>query len=1006
MKAPRFLERALLLGATLALASPAQGQAKNYSVGPAVKDNSTTAELASFEIAEGYQVSLFASEELGIANPIVTRWGPKGRLWVLCTMVYPQIIPTDAPKDQLLILQDNDKDGRADESIVFAEGLDMPTGFAIGNGGVYVAEGTDLLFLRDTNDDDHADTREVLLTGFGTGDTHQNINSLTWTPGGELLFCQGLHNFSRVETPWGIVRMDEHGVWRLRPKRMQLHAFRGCSGQNPWGLSFGHWGQAFAKSNGNAVSELLPVMVHTENRHNPLDIGGTRIKSMICEIIDSPALPDDLQGNIVIAGYFGHLVDRLKVTVDGSGHRGELLAPLWRTDHQSFRPVDVQTGPDGALYIADWYNPIIGHYQASLRHPDRDKKHGRIWKLTAKGKKTIEPPLYHSLPTNSLLDALKSATLKERERLRVILSNRYHTPRQIELLVIELTNWLARLDRKDPNYEHHLYEALCLTEWAEVVNVQLLEQLLKAREPLARAYATRVVGRWHDRLANPLGYLEKSVADPHPRVRLEAVVAASQFGTAEAMTVAARVLTAPTDRFIEAALRQCSHALQPQWFAALKNGTLKISDPGQLAFLLQQTTGQDAARIARNLLEDSIDGRSPTFSALTLLLGTQGSVDDLDWLVTVAYKSPEDSLPILAALAESAQLRDQRPRTPLLHQLIDRNIKVGTPERRIHAIQLAGHWNLHHWDEQIMQLCREGALDLEVRLAAIETVGRLKDMRGPRISLLRRLVNEDKDLSVRQAALTNLLPLDAAIAATVAAKQLAIARNDDKLDPYILPFLTRSGGDAALATALAEITLTRETQLKIRGVLGAAGVHSAALEKILGASAAKNVIGIPSFSEEYVNALAAEVKKNGNGQRGSEIYYRQSMSCATCHVIDSKGRDFGPELSAVGAGLPVEILIESVVWPRRQIKEGYLSTTITTVAGEIISGHLKQQDQQRIVIEDAVTKTKRTIAPKDVADRQDAGSIMPPGLTAQLTRDELRDLIRFLSERKGKELLE
>jgi len=391
-------------------------QSKNYSVGPAMGDNSATAELASFEIAEGYDVSLFASEQNGIANPIVMRWGPKGRLWVLCSLVYPQAISSEAPRDKIFILEDFDHDGKVDKSVVFADGLDMPTGFALGDGGVYLGQGQDLLFLEDTNGDDQVDKRAVVLSGFGTGDTHQNINSLTWSPGGELLFCQGLHNFSRVETPWGIVRMDEHGVWRLRPRRMQLHAFRGCSGQNPWGLSHGHWGEPFAKSNGNAVSELLPVMVHTKNRHNPLDIGGTRIKSMICEIIDSPALPDDLQGNIVIAGYFAHLVDRLRISPDGAGHRGELLDPLWTTDHQSFRPVDIQTGPDGALYVADWYNPIIGHYQASLRHPDRDKTHGRIWRLTAQGKRAIRAPNYHAMPTRQLLKALSGATLKECDR--------------------------------------------------------------------------------------------------------------------------------------------------------------------------------------------------------------------------------------------------------------------------------------------------------------------------------------------------------------------------------------------------------------------------------------------------------------------------------------------------------------------------------------------------------------------------------------------------------------
>jgi len=219
----------------LAWGSLAAAPNDGASVAPPATDNSTAAELASFEIADGYEVSLFASEEDGIANPIAMRWGPRGRLWVLCSLVYPQIVPTAAPADKLFILEDTDHDGRSDKTSVFADGLDMPTGFALGNGGVYLGEGDDLIFLQDTDGDDQADSRELILSGFGTGDTHQNINSFTWSPGGELLFCQGLHNFARVETPWGIVRMDEHGVWRLRPKRRQLHAFRGGSGQNPWG---------------------------------------------------------------------------------------------------------------------------------------------------------------------------------------------------------------------------------------------------------------------------------------------------------------------------------------------------------------------------------------------------------------------------------------------------------------------------------------------------------------------------------------------------------------------------------------------------------------------------------------------------------------------------------------------------------------------------------------------------------------------------------------------------
>ena len=127
------------------------------SVAPPEKDNSAAAELNSFELAPGYQANLFADETDGIANPVCMSWDAAGRLWVLCTWVYPQAVPTDPPDDKLLILEDTDADGRADKTTVFARGLNMPTGFAIGDGGAYVGEGNDLLHLADTDGDDEAD---------------------------------------------------------------------------------------------------------------------------------------------------------------------------------------------------------------------------------------------------------------------------------------------------------------------------------------------------------------------------------------------------------------------------------------------------------------------------------------------------------------------------------------------------------------------------------------------------------------------------------------------------------------------------------------------------------------------------------------------------------------------------------------------------------------------------------------------------------------------------------
>ena len=132
--------------------------------------------------------------------------------------VYPQLEPGQVPNDKVLVLEDTDHDGICDKVTVFADGLMIPTGIELGDGGVYVGQGTELLFFKDNDGDLKADERRVVLRGFGTGDNHQNINSFLWGPGGELWFCQGLHTHSNVETPWGIVRMNQAGLWRFRPQ--------------------------------------------------------------------------------------------------------------------------------------------------------------------------------------------------------------------------------------------------------------------------------------------------------------------------------------------------------------------------------------------------------------------------------------------------------------------------------------------------------------------------------------------------------------------------------------------------------------------------------------------------------------------------------------------------------------------------------------------------------------------------------------------------------------------
>src|ERR1051325_849139 len=167
-------------------------------------------ELGSFQVAPGIEINLFASEPM-VVKPIQMQFDPEGRLWVLCNTVYPQLEPGLEPNDKLIILQDTDGDGRADKVTEFASGLMNPTGLALGDGGAYVGQGTELIHLKDTNGDGKADQIRTILAGFGTGDSHQNINSFIWSPGGELFFSQGGNTYSRVETADGIKILESSG---------------------------------------------------------------------------------------------------------------------------------------------------------------------------------------------------------------------------------------------------------------------------------------------------------------------------------------------------------------------------------------------------------------------------------------------------------------------------------------------------------------------------------------------------------------------------------------------------------------------------------------------------------------------------------------------------------------------------------------------------------------------------------------------------------------------------
>src|SRR6516165_3251068 len=179
-----------------------------------IPDPDPEIERRSFQVAEGFEVNLFAADPL-LAKPIQMNFDPAGRLWVATSEVYPQIKPGQKANDKILILEDRDGDGRADKTTVFVDGLLIPTGVEPGDGGAYVANSTDLVHFADTKGTGRADRQRVVLSGFGTEDTHHLIHTLRWGMDGMLYFNQSVYIHSHLETPHGVSRLGGSGVWQF-----------------------------------------------------------------------------------------------------------------------------------------------------------------------------------------------------------------------------------------------------------------------------------------------------------------------------------------------------------------------------------------------------------------------------------------------------------------------------------------------------------------------------------------------------------------------------------------------------------------------------------------------------------------------------------------------------------------------------------------------------------------------------------------------------------------------
>lgn len=528
---------------------PVEAKGTETSLGDTnIKDPEAFAE--AFTLPDGYVIECFASEQdfEELASPVALTFDSRGRLWVLCITTYPHLLPGEQPRCKLLILEDTDGDGRADSRTVFADRLYIPTGFAVDTDAVYIGQAPDLLRLRDLDGDDVADTREVVLTGFAMPDSHHQISAFEWMPGGGFIMNEGVFSKTNIETPYGVRRARDAAVWKFDPRTERLEALSHCGFANPWGHAYNDYGlSVLADASGGAnfaFSHVIHAFDYPRKPGRPGHILNRGRPTAGCELISSRHFPEDVQDTFLVnqsIGYHGTRWDRL--IPDGSSWRTENMPQdLIECSDTNFRPVAMEIGPDGALYIVDWCNPIIGHMQYSVRDPRRDSSHGRIWRVRYEANDLLEAPNVADATVVELLDLLR---LPERNT-RQLARRRIQTADPDELFPI-LADWIADIDPNDTLRDRMYLEGLWILQAHGVVDLELASRVIGLYEPEARAGGVRVLRHWVQSEAVEPGdvaeLLLAAAGDDDMRVRLEAVSAAGFMPGDDGV----RIITAATE---------------------------------------------------------------------------------------------------------------------------------------------------------------------------------------------------------------------------------------------------------------------------------------------------------------------------------------------------------------------------------------------------------------------------------------------------------------------------
>ncbi|MDB5352586.1 MAG: putative rane-bound dehydrogenase [Planctomycetota bacterium] len=949
--------------------------AQDKPPGPALSPREA---IKAMTVPEGFTVELVASEP-DIINPVAMTFDEKGRVWITESLEYPR---KDAGKgrDRVKILEDTDGDGKADKFTVFAEGLNIPSGIAVGHGGVWVANSPDLLFMQDTDGDGKADKTEVVVTGFGRDDTHELPNSLTWGPDGWLYGWNGVFNPASIK-----YRGKEHNftcaIFRIHPKTREFEVW--CEGtSNPWGIAFNENGDAFASACVIDHFWHLTESAYYHRQGGPYPPFTWKLESIVdfkhqkaayCGVhyFDSPAYPEKYRGKFYMGNIHGNSINVDSVVKSGATYKAINQSDFLSANDAWFMPVVQKTGPDGSLYILDWYDRYHCYQDANRDPAGIDRLKGRLYRVRYKD---TPRRANFDLSKNSdeqLIALLGSANVYDRDIAQRLLSER-GKPVQEKLVAVATDGGKPRNQR---------LHAMWAMMGAGPIDLIPHRALLADADPTIRAFAVRAAGNMKTVDPAIAGTVKKLASDPDPTVRLQVAIAARKIDGVDAMPVLLEVLSrAGEDRITPAVVWQNLQPMLETGAIAFVEGSERYKEAGWIAGIYPRVIDRLLAR------------RSPDVAPIATLLGR---------LLDGPQSDPEAASEAIGAMVakvrsgEVAGARNEALRkavSPLILQaLAAQRPKLGQAGVN-KGMSLLTLWKY----EQALMASHETLaatrLPENVRLDAFSDLIAAGDS-GATASAA-KILSDPKAGSpeFRGKIITALGRLDdPRIAEVVLGVYSSL---DPGTQPKAVELLTqRAIWSRALIDAVIAKTIP-VSAVNVNQIRKLQATKDPALAKLV-----KSTFGIVREGRSPERDKTIARMKNllnttpGDPFAGQRVF---AKVCGQCHKIYGEGQEVGPDLTGNGRN-DFEQLLSNVFDPSLVIGAAYQATSVATADGRVLTGLLAEDNAQRIVLK--VQGGKSEIIPRSQVAEMKVGSLslMPEDVEKQLTDKEWADLFSFLT---------